>query len=173
MATTDADRRFAEVVLPNLDDAYALARWLCGDAADAEDIVQEACLRALKGIDRYAGGNARAWLLAITRNVALAWLSRSKRKTVDLEEGLESDPALADAATPEQALIDKADEAALEAAIATLPPIFRETFVLREINELSYREIAELTGSPIGTVMSRLARARAHLIRILGSAEPK
>lgn len=165
------DKRFAEVVLPHLDDAYALARWLCGNAADAEDIVQEACLRALKGLDQYAGGNARAWMLAITRNAALTWLARRKPETLQSVADLETEATPDQGATPEEALIAKSDASTLEAAIAALPEPFKETFVLREINDLSYREIAELTGAPVGTVMSRLARARQRLMEILGTAK--
>lgn len=171
MAKRTLDERFAEVVLPHLDDAYALARWLSGSSADAEDIVQEACLRALKGLDRYAGGDARAWLLAITRNSTFTWLARKNPKA--MVTTLDDDAPADDAATPEEALIAKSDAAALEAAIAALPALFKETFVLREINGLSYRDIAELTGAPVGTVMSRLARARGLLIGALGNAKPK
>ena len=164
--------RFAEVVLPHLDDAYALACWLTGNRIDAEDIVQEACLRAFNGLDLYAGGNARAWLLAITRNAAFSWLARNRPKTLVPSGDIEADAPADPAGTPEDALIAKADTAALETAIAGLPPLFRETLVLRDINGLAYREIAEVIGAPIGTVMSRLARARALLISALGKEAP-
>jgi RNA polymerase sigma factor (sigma-70 family) len=167
-----SNEHFTVVVMPHLDDAYALARWLSGNSADAEDIVQEACLRALRGLDRYAGGNARAWLLAITRNTTFTWLARNRPKTLVITEDIEA-LAPADGATPEEALIAKAGAAAIELAIAALPPPFKETLVLREINGLSYRDIAEITGAPLGTVMSRLARARGILMAALGRPEEK
>src|ERR1700730_834408 len=152
---------------------YALARWLAGNGTDAEDIVQEACLRALRGLDQYNGGNARAWLLAITRNTAFTWLARNRSKAPVVTEDIE-DLAPADGApTPEEALIAKADAAAIELAIGALPPPFKETLVLRDITGLSYREIADITGVPLGTVMSRLARARGLLMAALGSGQSK
>jgi len=159
--------------MPHLDDAYALARWLSGNSSDAEDIVQEACLRALRGLDRYAGGNARAWLLAITRNTTFTWLARNRPKALVITEDVENLIPADDAATPEEAVIAKAGAAAIELAIASLPPPFKETLVLRDINGLSYREIAEITGVPLGTVMSRLARARGLLMVALGRPEAK
>ncbi len=172
MTKYPSHENFAAVVLPYLDDAYALARWLSGSSADAEDIVQEACLRALRGLDRYAGGSARAWFLAITRNTTFTWLARNRPKALLITEDIET-LTPADGATPEKALIAKADAAAIELAIAALPPPFRETLVLRDINGLSYREIAEITGVPLGTVMSRLARARSLLMSALGRPEAK
>jgi len=151
--------RFRNVVLPHLADAYALARWLTGNATDAQDVVQEACLRAFRGIGGFAGGNARAWVLTITRHAAYTWLSKNLSRGAPLE-GTE---------TPEAALIAKADAAQLEAAIAQLPVPFRETLVLRDVQGLDYREIAQVTNVPIGTVMSRLARARRRLIVDLGN----
>ncbi len=168
---------FAEIVLPHLDSAYRLARGLTGNAADAEDVVQDACLRAIKGIGGYAGGNARAWLLAITRNAAFAHLARKRPGSVLLtsnsEEAERAFEAAADAsATPEASIIMQADAASLERALASLPPPFREIIVLREYNDLSYREIAEMTQVPVGTVMSRLARARTLLLRALAPEMP-
>jgi RNA polymerase sigma factor (sigma-70 family) len=167
------DQHFAAVVMPHLDDAYALARWLAGNNADAEDIVQEACLRALRGLDQYAGGNARAWLLAITRNTAFTWLARNRPKALLVTEDIEALAPADGAPTPEEALIAKADAAAIERSIGALPPPFKETLVLRDINGLSYREIAEITGVPLGTIMSRLARARGLLMATLGSQQIK
>jgi RNA polymerase sigma factor (sigma-70 family) len=168
--------RFREVVLPHLADALGLARWLTGNAHDAEDVVQDACLKALAGLDGYAGGSARAWLLTIVRNTCFTWLARNRPRdlvlvgdTADLEEP--AAPRFGDGGPedPEAALIAKADAAALEAAIAALPHPFREALVLRDVNGLSYREIAAVLSVPIGTVMSRLARARSLLILDLGS----
>src|SRR5437764_13123049 len=122
--------------MPHLDDAYALARWLSGNSTDAEDIVQEACLRALRGLDRYAGGNARAWLLAITRNAAFTWLAKNRSGTVmgveDLEEVERREMArkLPVDGNPEAQLIAKSDAQQLEAAIAELPVPFRQALVL-------------------------------------------
>lgn len=166
--------RFGEVVLPHLADALALARWLTGNVDDAEDVVQEACLKAHKGLASYAGGNARAWLLTIVRNESYAWLARNHPRRIvavgDLAD-LDALGACADtgADTPEATLIAKADAAALEAAVTLLPHPFREVVVLRDINDLSYREIAAMLHVPLGTVMSRLSRARRLLISELGS----
>jgi RNA polymerase sigma-70 factor (ECF subfamily) len=171
--TSDNDRRvFEEVVLPHLDDACRFARWLTGNASDAEDVVQEACLRALTGASTYAGGSKRAWLIAIVRNTAFTWLARNRPKSLvltgDMEEAERASTDLPPVATPEAEVIARADQALLTAGIEALPAPFRETLVLREINDLSYREIAEATGVPVGTVMSRLARARALLIERIG-----
>ena len=168
-------RLFAEMVLPHLDDAYGLARWLTGNAADAEDVVQDACVRALASLDTATIERPRAWLLAIVRNTAFTWLARNRPNNVfltDDAQALETAAARdwsAFAPNPEESLIAAADEAALEAAIQALPLLFREVVVLRDVNGLSYREIAAAIGAPQGTVMSRLARARALLIDRLGS----
>ncbi|WP_349237299.1 sigma-70 family RNA polymerase sigma factor [Bosea sp. ASV33] len=167
--------RFSEVVLPHLSDALALARWLTGNADDAEDVVQEACLKAYKGLATYAGGNARAWLLTIVRNASYAWLARNHPRRVVAVGDLADLDALAadadtDAGTPEAALIAKADVAALETAITLLPHPFREVLVLRDVNGLGYREIAAMLHVPLGTVMSRLSRARAQLAAQLGGS---
>jgi RNA polymerase sigma-70 factor (ECF subfamily) len=161
------------VVIPHLDDAYGLARWVTGNSADAEDVVQEACLRAFRGIDGFSGGNSRAWVLTIVRNAAYDWLRKNRPAAIVLVEDLAAverkadDTASADN-NPEAALIARAEEAKLEAAIASLPAVFRETMVLRDVQGLDYREIATITGVPIGTVMSRLARARRRVIEMLG-----
>jgi RNA polymerase sigma factor (sigma-70 family) len=160
--------RFASAVLPHLDDAYALAQWLTGNPADAEDIVQDACVRAFRGIAGFAEGNARAWVLAIVFNTASSWLSKNRRQPLadahDLGEIAQiADVVGPDAETAEIALIRKADSALLETLIAALPPVFRETLLLRDVQGLSYREISQVTGAPLGTVMSRLARARGRL----------
>jgi RNA polymerase sigma-70 factor (ECF subfamily) len=171
--------RFANVVLPHLDDAYALARWVMGNRADAEDVVQDACLRALRGISGYSGANGRAWTLAIVRNAAYDWLRKNRPAAIvpvdDLESAERLAPrdhaAVAPPVDPETALIAKSDELRLQAAIEELPTVFRETVVLRDVQGLGYREIAEITGVPIGTVMSRLARARERLIERLGAKD--
>jgi RNA polymerase sigma factor (sigma-70 family) len=166
----DDRARFAAVVVPHLDDAFALARWLTGNRTDAEDVVQEACLRAYRAISGFADGNARAWTLTIVRHTAYTWLRRNRSATLVMVDDLEAverthvDPGDRDKPTPETELIAKADAARLEAAIAELPAPFKETLVLRDVQGLDYREIAEITEVPIGTVMSRLARARRRLV---------
>ena len=168
----DDQARFRRVVLPHLSDAYALARWIVGNATDAEDVVQDACLRAFRGINGFAGGNARAWLLTITRHAAFTWLGKNRPAAMvgvdDLEEverkELDRGLPMEGRETPEAALIAKADANRLEVAIAQLPVPFREALVLRDVQGLEYREIAEVIKAPIGTVMSRLARARNRLI---------
>lgn len=169
----DDNARFKSVVLPHLDNAYALARWLTGNRPDAEDVMQDACLRALRGIVNFSNGNARAWVLTIVRRTAYEWLHKNRPAALVLVESLESiEGALSgesDVETPETSLIAKADATLLEAAIAALPATIRETLVLRDIQGLAYREIAEVTGVPTGTVMSRLARARGRLAATLAN----
>jgi RNA polymerase sigma-70 factor, ECF subfamily len=168
------------VVLPNLEDAFAFARWLAGDRTDAEDILQEACLRAFRAIGTFSGGNARAWLLTIVRRTAYSWLEKNRSRVQIAMDDLNSEErALVERggdqdsfrATPEAELIAKTDGTRLEAAISALPLEFRETFVLREIQGLDYRAIAEVTATPLGTVMSRLARARRRLTDTLGTQQ--
>jgi RNA polymerase sigma-70 factor, ECF subfamily len=180
---TDEERdRFRQVVLPYLADCYALARWLTGDRADAEDVVQDACLRALRAINGFAGNNARAWTLTIVRNTAYSWLRKNRPVALVMVDDLEAIErgqancatyaADRSAETPEAALIAKTETARLERAIAELPIPFRETLVLRDVQGLGYRDIAEVTGVPIGTVMSRLARARDRLMATMGKDAP-
>ncbi len=179
MASGDNDNvRFRNVVLPHLGDAYTLARWITGNRADAEDVVQDACLRAFRAIRNFDGGSTRAWVLTIVRHTAYSWLRKNRPTTLVTVESLEAveeaqaTPSDLGGETPEAALIAKADAARLEAAIAALPTPFRETLVLRDVQGLDYREIAEVTGVPIGTVMSRLARGRSRLIADIGRKEP-
>ena len=168
-----ARRRFHEIVPPLLDDAYTLAKWLSRDADDAQDIVQEAAIRALKALESAVVERPRPWFLAIVRNAALTWMARNRPKRlayVGDAEALEAiDPRLGDedALDPEEALIAFEDGERVRRAIADLPPPLRETLVMRNVNGLSYRDIAEATGAPMGTVMSRLARARATLVKTL------
>lgn len=145
--------------MPHLDAAYNLARWLAGNDHDAEDIVQEACVRAFRFSAGFRGGNSRSWLLAIVRNMAWSWLKKNRPKTtVSIED--ESIPEIEDPGAP---AFEKADAAVLRAALDELPLEFREALVLRHIEGLSYKEIAEVADVPVGTVMSRLARARRQL----------
>ena len=169
---------FRRVVLPHLADGLALARWLAGNVADAEDILQESCVRALKAIAGYDGGNPRAWLLAIVRNTAFSWLAKQRSSALVMAGGLDDIDAAAQRLddggadqqpTPEAEVIRRADAQALEKAIVALPLPFREVVVLRDINGLNYKEIAQLLSLPIGTVMSRLARGRHQLALLVGS----
>jgi RNA polymerase sigma factor (sigma-70 family) len=177
MVDDDQHSRFSRIVIPYLPDALATARWLTGDRADAEDVVQEACLKAFRGIATFAGGNARAWVLAIVRNTAYSWLQKNRQAQIVAIDDLEANERgqaersaeieESSYANPEADLIGKADEAQLRAEIEKLPAGFREALVLRDIQGLEYREIAEITSVPVGTVMSRLARARRRLITAL------
>ena len=162
---------FARLALPHLDAAYCLARWLLRDPVAAEDVVQEAMLRALTYIGSFRGDNARAWLLRIVRTAAhdrLAATARSCEVPLVMQ-GDEDAPAVNEPADPaddpEAALSRRQDRAALAAALAALPVELRECLVLRELEEMSYRDIAQVTGVPVGTVMSRLWRARQALLR--------
>jgi RNA polymerase sigma-70 factor (ECF subfamily) len=154
--------------MPHLNDAFGLARWLTGNVADAEDVVQDAFLRAFRAIGNLSDGNARAWVLTIVRHAAYQWLRKNRPAALVFVEDLESIASdrsgHLEAETPETALIAKTEATRLEDVIAALPAIPRETLVLRDVQGLAYREIAEVTGVPIGTVMSRLARARGQVI---------
>jgi RNA polymerase sigma factor (sigma-70 family) len=168
---------FDEIFRPYLPEAYRLAQWLAGNASDAEDIVQEAAIRAFRGIKGFGAVNARAWSLTIVRNTALSWLTKNRPRTVsfigdlsaaeqqELEyEGLHGTRI----ETPEEVALFKADAEELQRALGQLPAQFREVIVLREINQMNYRDIAEITNVPIGTVMSRLSRGRVALFALLG-----
>ena len=175
MTDAIAERRFREIVPPLLDDAYSLAKWLSHSPTDAEDIVQDAALRALQALSTVSVDRPKPWFLAIVRNAAMTFIARNRRKTVayagdladldalDLRQGDDVTP------DPEQELIAMQDGERLRQAIASLPSPFLETLVMRDINGLSYREIAEATETPVGTVMSRLARARSLLAKTLRS----
>jgi RNA polymerase sigma-70 factor, ECF subfamily len=161
-------RRFREAALPHLDDVYTLARYLLRDTADADDAVQECFLRALRHFDTYRGPAMKPWLLAILRNVCKAEFARRAAQPAPPErpeEELAADEPLwqEPQASPEADLMRRHDDETIRRLVAALPQPFRETIVLRDINDLSYRDIAEVLGVPVGTVMSRLARARAML----------
>jgi len=168
---------FDEVFLPHMAEAYRLAQWLTGNSYDAEDVVQDAALRAFRGIKSFGAVNARAWSLTIVRNTAYSWLMKNRPKAVvftdDLsvteQQELEHEgPQGARVETPEEIALFKADAEEVQHALAQLPAHFREVIVLREMNQLNYRDIAEITNVPIGTVMSRLSRGRQLLIALLG-----
>ena len=176
----DERSAFDEVFLPYMPEAYRLAQWLAGNASDAEDIVQEAAIRAFRGIKSFGAVNARAWSLTIVRNTALSWLTKNRPRTVsyidDLnateQQELEYEGAHGTKIeTPEEAALVKADAGRVEKALAQLPAQYREVIVLREINQMNYRDIAEITNVPIGTVMSRLSRGRGLLMSLLGDRE--
>jgi len=169
----DEDRaRFALVFMPHLTQAHRLARWLTGNASDADDVVQDAALKAFRGIGGFTGANARAWVLTIVRNAANTWLAKNRATPVVLAGDVDgAELAFAEAPdpdTPEKLLLRRVEADEVRRAVADLPAAFREVIVLCEIHELNYREIAEVTGVPIGTVMSRLARARRMLVDSLG-----
>jgi RNA polymerase sigma factor (sigma-70 family) len=168
---------FNEVFLPHMAEAYRLAQWLTGNSHDAQDVVQDAALRALRGIKSFGAVNARAWSLTIVRNTAYSWLMKNRPKVVvftdDLsvaeQQELEHEgPQGTRIETPEEIVLFKADTDQVQRALAQLPAQFREVIVLREMNQLNYRDIAEITNVPIGTVMSRLSRGRQLLIALLG-----
>lgn len=159
--------RFEAVVLPHLPAAYNLARWLMRNDQDADDVVQEAYLRAFKFFSGYRGGESRTWLLTIVRNTCYSWLqrNRSHELTVSIDEAQED--LTIDFANPELRLVRNADALMVREALAELPLEFREVMVMRELEELSYKEIAAVADLPIGTVMSRLARGRKRLYSVL------
>lgn len=161
LSATEPEAGFEQMVMPHLDAAYNLARWLAGNDHDAEDIAQEACVRAWRFRGGFRGGNGRAWLLSIVRNTAYTWLKKNRPQAVvavgDEELAEMEDPA------GQGTSFQNADAAALRAALEELPLEFREALVLRELEGFSYKEIADVAEVPLGTVMSRLARARRQL----------
>lgn len=158
---------FAGLALPHHDAAYKLARWLVRDAMAAEDVVQTAMTRALDHLETFRGENARGWLLRIVRNTAYTWLAERRRAPEPLEEAIEQQyEATADPADdPEEALARREERQRLAGMLAKLPPQLRQVLMLREVEDMPYHEIAEVTETPIGTVMSRLARARRQLAK--------
>jgi RNA polymerase sigma-70 factor (ECF subfamily) len=160
-------RRFRDAALPHLDAVYTLARYLLRNPADAEDAVQECYLRALRHFDTMRTPGIKPWLFAILRNVCNAeYARRSVVESLNTESDNSESPApmwTEPQETPEMAMISKVEGETIQGLVASLPGVFREVIVLREINDLSYREIAEVIGAPVGTVMSRLARARSML----------
>ena len=165
--------RFELVVLPHLDAAYNLARWLTRSPADAEDVVQEACLRALRFFDGFRGGDSRAWLLKIVRNTCYSWVKKNRPTELsdEFDETVHGTEVVGEDA--EAKLVSRANSEQVRKALEALPAGFREVLVLREIEELSYKEISDVTGVPMGTVMSSLSRARRRLREELRAAAGK
>jgi RNA polymerase sigma-70 factor, ECF subfamily len=160
--------RFEELVLPHVDAAFNLALWLLRRRTDAEDVAQEALLRACRFFGGFHGGDARAWLLQIVRNTCYTWLE--KNRPLELSMEFDEELHLQTCATPETLAIAGDDRKRLTLALETLPPRFREVLVLRELEGCSYKEIAAITSIPIGTVMSSLSRARRHLYSALANS---
>jgi RNA polymerase sigma-70 factor (ECF subfamily) len=156
--------RFEQTVLPHLDAAYNLARWLTRNDQDAQDVTQEACLRAFRFFDGYQGGNMRAWLMSIVRNTCYTWLhkNRAPGSAEVFDEEIHSAEIIG-SADPEVQALTRADKEALQRSLEQLPTVFREALVLRELEGMSYKQIADVTSVSLGTVMSRLARARTRL----------
>ncbi|NYH21335.1 RNA polymerase sigma factor [Paraburkholderia bryophila] len=176
-SATDAarSRRFQQLALPHLDAAYNLARWLCGNASDADDVVQEAFMRAFRFFDTFRGDTARPWLLAIVRRTWYTeWRRRaSSHETVEFDDTMDDtafDGWSVGGADPQALLIRDEDTKRVHEALALLPVEYREVLILRELEEMGYREIAIVADVPIGTVMSRLARGRRKLAALLMAA---
>jgi len=160
---------FEKAILPHLDAAYNLARWLTRNDADAEDVVQEAYLRAFKFFGGFHGEGGRTWLLAIVRNTTYTWMQRNRSPELNMPLDDELHEVKSNDLNPEGLLLQKADAQMLRQAMEELPIEFREVLVLRELDEMSYKQIAAVADLPLGTVMSRLARARKRLQQILAS----
>lgn len=163
MDEQDKHARFEQCIMPHMDAAYNLARWLAGNDPDAQDVVQEAYLRAFKFFAGFRGGDGRSWLLRIVRNSFYDWLRQHQRRELETPFDDEVHDAAAVSPGPDAALLEKADKNLLSQAIEALPVGYREVLVMRELEGLAYKEIADVAELPIGTVMSRLARAREHL----------
>jgi RNA polymerase sigma-70 factor (ECF subfamily) len=174
LARDDRKRRFELLALPHLDAAFNLARWLTGNTTDAEDVVQDAYLRAYRFFDSFQGGNFRVWLLTIVRNCFMTWVRENRSSRLVFH----ADPPVGDTAEseetawgqrprdPETMLLDSIDSQTLTRLMERLPTEYREVLLLREVEDLAYKDIATVTGVPIGTVMSRLSRARLALRRL-------
>lgn len=159
--------------MPHLDAAYNLARWIMRNDADADDVVQDACLRALRFIGGLRGVDGKVWLLKIVRNTCYSRLKRGPRPDLETEFDEDQHSAQGPPTDPETLLLRSRDAATINRALEELPEEFREALVMRELEGLSYKEIADVAGLPIGTVMSRLARARKRLQQALGAPPSK
>jgi len=154
---------FDDIILPHLDAGYTMAYWLTRNPDDARDVVQEALIRALKYFSGYRGGDSKAWFLTIVRNTSYSWLQRQRSSKVEFHPAEELELHAEDSTNPEKTAMQGAHRIRVQEALAELPIEFREVVVLRELEGLSYKEISDVAGVPIGTVMSRLARARERL----------
>lgn len=175
MGADDRTKAFERLTVPHLPAAFNLARWLLRNDADAADVVQEAYLRALRFFEGFRSPSARGWLLAIVRNCAHDWLQKNRAQEIlpielDDDDGRTIGSAGAGGESPLASLVRKEDQRQINEAIEALPVAYREVFILRELEDLSYKEIAEIANIPIGTVMSRLSRARRELQRRLSIA---
>jgi RNA polymerase sigma-70 factor (ECF subfamily) len=161
--------RFEQSIIPHLNAAYNLARWLTRNADDAEDLVQEAYLRAFRSFDTFEGADAKAWLLTVVRNTCFTWLKKKGgQPAVEFDEQMHSGGE--ESPDAEAVLVNQAALGALNGCLEGLPLEFREAIVLRELEELSYKEISEIARVPVGTVMSRIARGRKRLQQCLEGA---
>lgn len=163
LETPNKRSQFEQTVLPHLDAAYNLARWLTGQDQDAEDVVQEAYLRAFKFFDGFRGGDSRAWMLTIVRHTAFSWLRQNRAQDMNTPLDEEQPGVESLSVSSEDTLMENIDHQLLREAITALPLIFREVVILHDLEGLAYKEIAVVVNVPIGTVMSRLARARKQL----------
>ena len=161
--------QFERIVLPHLDAAYNLARYLVRDEHDAQDVVQDAALRAVRHFDGFADGDPRSWLLAIVRNCSLDHHRRRRGEARGISLDSDDSPEIAGADATDELAIRSSDRGRIQRAVESLPFEYKEVIVLREVEEMSYKEISAVIGAPIGTVMSRLARARKQLATLLGA----
>jgi RNA polymerase sigma factor (sigma-70 family) len=161
-------RLFEEIMLPHLNAAHNLARWLTRNDHDAQDVVQEAYLRAFRFFDSYKGGDGKAWVLEIVRNTCFTWGRREKRNLANVAFDEAAHAPAVQGPNQEETLMDVANRSILRDCIEKLPEAFREVLVMRELEEMSYRQIADVTSLPAGTVMSRLSRARTRLEECVG-----
>jgi len=163
MLENDLPPNFEQSVLPHLDAAYNFARWLTRNEQDAQDVTQEAYLRAFRFFPSFRGGDARAWIMKIVRNTCYSWLHENRRlqDVGEFDENLIPDDC--PGPNPEEVVFQKDSATLVQKALEKLPANFREVLILRELEGMSYKEIAEITGMPLGTVMSSLSRARDHL----------
>ena len=163
VGTKDKLSRFEESMVPHMDAAYNLARWLTRNEVDAQDVAQEAYLRAFKFFGGFRGDNSRSWLLQIVRNTFYTWLEKNRRDEAMIQSDDTLENLQSDAPGPDTRMLEEADREALRQAIESLPVEYREVLVMRELEEMAYKEIAYVADIPLGTVMSRLARARLQL----------
>jgi len=154
---------FEQAILPHMDAAYNLARWLARNEQDAQDVVQESYLRAFRFFGGYRGGSSRAWLLKIVRNTFYTWAQQNRMQQLSQPFDEQLHAVESDDASPDTVLVKKADSQLVRRVLEELPIEFRETLVMRELEGMSYKEIADIADIPLGTVMSRLARGRKEL----------